>query len=386
MGEGTEDMPFKKGGRLLGAALTVVAVCLASFFALTSVSYAQGEGTLAIPGFTQWKGSELSPDCRYIIVAEDPTEDSDDVFALYLSDEGETQGPGSLNTKGVVSAQLTVADGELSVTHLLDGSTLTVDDLLLTVEKDGNAYSFKSAATGNWLRLKDNMTTDVEADKGTFTISQSNGDATIDCVQNDRYLEFNVNGGPGQFSNAQTDFWGPASTQADYAINIYVYNADMTFGAKPTGTTDDQPITNGILGSQKFRIPSMTTLADGSIVAGADVRWNHNADSAGNLDTVVTRSADDGDTWSWEVVNYFRDYADNSNRETNSASFIDSALVQGSDGTIYLLSDACPANVGLQAGVCGNTSTGFDQDDNPLLMKGRPAPLPPRMPPSTSTM
>ena len=41
--------------------------------------------------------------------------------------------------------------------------------------------------------------------------------------------------------------------------------------------------------SNSYRIPSMVTLADGTIVAAADIRWNTTYDGGG-LDTLVARS------------------------------------------------------------------------------------------------
>ena len=63
---------------------------------------------------------------------------------------------------------------------------------------------------------------------------------------------------------------------------------------KPSnGTTSGQPFAAGTGGSQNFRIPAMVTLDDGTIIAAADARWNTSAD-AGGLDTIVSRSSDNG--------------------------------------------------------------------------------------------
>ena len=65
----------------------------------------------------------------------------------------------------------------------------------------------------------------------------------------------------------------------------------------PDGTTTS---------SQSYRIPAMVTLADGTIVAAADIRWNTTYDGGG-LDTLVARSADGGATWTYKVANYLGD-------------------------------------------------------------------------------
>ena len=93
---------------------------------------------------------------------------------------------------------------------------------------------------------------------------------------------------------------------------------------KPSdGTTSGQPFAAGTGGSQNFRIPAMVTLADGTIVAAADARWDTTAD-AGGLDTIVSRSSDNGTTWNYTFANYLGDNGNSYVKE--SATFIDPAL------------------------------------------------------------
>ena len=54
------------------------------------------------------------------------------------------------------------------------------------------------------------------------------------------------------------------------------------------GVTAGHPFPKGTGGSTSFRIPAMITLADGTIVAAADARWNTTYDGGG-LDTIVSR-------------------------------------------------------------------------------------------------
>ncbi len=51
-------------------------------------------------------------------------------------------------------------------------------------------------------------------------------------------------------------------------------------------------------GSLHYRIPAIVTAADGSLVAAADKRWDALNDLASHLDVMVTRSTDNGKTWS----------------------------------------------------------------------------------------
>ena len=115
---------------------------------------------------------------------------------------------------------------------------------------------------------------------------------------------------------------------------------------KPSdGQTSGQPFAAGTGGSQNFRIPAIVTLDDGTIVAAADARWNTSAD-AGGLDTIVSRSSDNGANWNYTFANYLGDNGNVYVKE--SATFIDPALA--TDGsTIYMLADLFPGGVALNS-------------------------------------
>lgn len=117
----------------------------------------------------------------------------------------------------------------------------------------------------------------------------------------------------------------------------------------PCCAAGGQPFAEGSAGVERFRIPALITLKSGRLLASADARYGHGTDSPANIDTVVSYSDDNGKNWSKPVkVNYFSD-VDNGNNEkvvTASASFIDSALCEDSDGKVYLITNACPAFIG----------------------------------------
>ncbi len=120
---------------------------------------------------------------------------------------------------------------------------------------------------------------------------------------------------------------------------------DSGAGYPPGGVNrNHMPFAAGNGGSRFFRIPALWTLDDGSLLAASDARWNHVCDGA-NLDTIVSRSADGGQTWTYRFANYFGDSADAFSQY--AASFIDPALAQGKDGTVYLLTDVWPGSVAL---------------------------------------
>ena len=118
--------------------------------------------------------------------------------------------------------------------------------------------------------------------------------------------------------------------------------------------------------SQSYRIPSMVTLDDGTIVAAADIRWNTTYDGGG-LDTLVARSTDGGKTWKYTVANYLGDNGNEYNAQ--SSTFIDPSLLVAKDGkTVYMLVDLYAYGVSLN-GLWGEysqpaTDTGFDSNGN----------------------
>ena len=131
----------------------------------------------------------------------------------------------------------------------------------------------------------------------------------------------------------------------------------------------DQPFDHKEYGSERNRIPALYTLNDGSVMAGADIRYAHGSDSPNNIDIAVAISKDGYNDWDYVMVNHFDDYADTVT-STDSASFIDSVIVQSSTGRIFMLADAQPSECGyLQA----KTGTGYCEIDGKkylLLTKG----------------
>lgn len=105
----------------------------------------------------------------------------------------------------------------------------------------------------------------------------------------------------------------------------------------------ENPFEAGTLGSKLYRIPAIMTLNDGSVMAAADMRYNHGSDSPNNLDTLVAVSKDGYTDWQHTVVNYFDDYADDATDKA-SASFIDSVIAQSKKtGRIFMVTDAYPS-------------------------------------------
>lgn len=122
-------------------------------------------------------------------------------------------------------------------------------------------------------------------------------------------------------------------------------------------STTGQPMNGRTGGSENFRIPAIITLQNGWLMAAADARWGTGGDGGG-LDTIVSISKDNGDTWEYSFPIYFPDsdgYAGN-----QATTIIDPALIQGSDETIYLIADVNPTGVTTMGGFkMPGTGTGY---------------------------
>ncbi len=87
-------------------------------------------------------------------------------------------------------------------------------------------------------------------------------------------------------------------------------NGDESYNLVTTSAAGDRTILLGHVhlfkqntaGSLHYRIPALITAADGSLVAAADKRWDALNDLAAHLDVVVTRSTDNGKTWSAPIT------------------------------------------------------------------------------------
>lgn len=125
-----------------------------------------------------------------------------------------------------------------------------------------------------------------------------------------------------------------------------------------------QPFNDKQFGSERNRIPALYTLSDGSVIAGADMRYGHGSDSPNNIDIAVALSKDGYADWEYVMVNSFDDYSAELT-EKESASFIDSTIVQSETGRIFMLADAYTAGGGyLQS----KTGTGYAEIDGKKRM------------------
>lgn len=132
-----------------------------------------------------------------------------------------------------------------------------------------------------------------------------------------------------------------------------------------------QPFNSKEFSSERNRIPALYTLNNGSVIAGADMRYGHGADSPNNIDIAVAVSKNGYADWEYTMVNYFDDYAD-AVTEKESASFIDSTIVQSKKtGRIFMLADADPAGCGYLQSKTGTGFAKINGKKHMLLTKGK---------------
>lgn len=117
--------------------------------------------------------------------------------------------------------------------------------------------------------------------------------------------------------------------------------------------TKGGPFPEGTGGSQHFRIPAISTMADGGLIAVADARYDRlsgdgSSPDGGGLDTIASISHDGGKTWHYSFPIYFPDSAQNAGNL--ASTIIDPGLIVGPDGTIYCIADVNPTGVTTMGG------------------------------------
>lgn len=144
--------------------------------------------------------------------------------------------------------------------------------------------------------------------------------------------------------------------------------AGSSEASKPAdGTTQGRPFVSDNP-SHWYRIPSMVTLDDGTVVAAADARWDGGMDGGGN-DVITARSTDNGDTWSYTWAGYYGDNGNEFNKA--STSYCDSNIA--TDGkNLYMLSTFFASGVainGTSANAQPSKDTGLDSQGRLLLAR-----------------
>lgn len=113
--------------------------------------------------------------------------------------------------------------------------------------------------------------------------------------------------------------------------------------------------------SSDYRIPSLLTTKEGTVIAAIDKR-NQNAADWGNIDTMIRRKEVGATKFNEGQV--ILDLADNMSSSTTSAFLIDPSMVQDKEtGRIFLLVDMFPESAGLASSNLLKTGTGYKKID-----------------------
>lgn len=76
------------------------------------------------------------------------------------------------------------------------------------------------------------------------------------------------------------------------------YTATNVSGARTILLTNSLLFSCNDLGSKNYRIPALVVAPDGSLVTATDKRWNNVYDLPNDIDILIRRSTDQGETWS----------------------------------------------------------------------------------------
>lgn len=152
--------------------------------------------------------------------------------------------------------------------------------------------------------------------------------------------------------------FGEAQTAMVYDAALTDAQIKRLAGAAPLPTR--ALFDTGYHGALSYRIPSLLTLDSGVILAGADQRVSIPNDAPNDINLVMRRSLDGGQTWE-----EMRTLLSLPGTGALGASLIDSVLVQDrSSGRVICLVDQFPGGIGQPNAVVG---TGFDTQGRRVL-------------------
>ena len=152
--------------------------------------------------------------------------------------------------------------------------------------------------------------------------------------------------------------FGEAQTAMIYDAGLTDAQIKRLAGAAPLPTR--ALFDTGYHGAESYRIPSLLTLDSGVVLAGADQRVSIPNDAPNDINLVMRRSLDGGQTWE-----EMRTLLWLPGTGALGASLIDSVLVQDrSTGRVICLVDQFPGGIGQPNAAVG---TGFDEQGRRVL-------------------
>ena len=282
--------------------------------------------------------------------------DSGEVYAIYTNEDdagGSNRILYHTGTGKTDKVTASVSGDELALNGGFDASRQ-----LWTITAVEGGYTVQSVDSGHYLDLSQASTSNfaTSAEVVVLTINFDGETGLYTIASGDSYLSFNSSGNT-VFLTGSTGYGLRFFKQTEVAADT-VEREELI---PQPGTTQGEPFAPGTGGSNNFRIPSIITLDSGRIVAAIDARWNHLGDACA-LDTIVSYSDDGGETWNYSFPNYFGDSVDS--KQANATAFIDPVMIQGNDGTIYLMVDLFPGGVALNtAPMAPAKSSGYVEID-----------------------
>lgn len=140
--------------------------------------------------------------------------------------------------------------------------------------------------------------------------------------------------------------------------DVTVSELDLTNAYK----TEEKPLFySGYEKSNDYRIPSLLTTKEGTVIAAVDKR-NQHASDWGDIDTMIRRK--EAGAKDFDEGKVILDLVDNRSGEANSAFLIDPSMVQDEEtGRIYMLVDMFPESTGLWASELIKAGTGYKKID-----------------------
>ena len=289
------------------------------------------------------KVEELTSGGRYVIVSGTTDQDHHNKYLHHTKDDNKTNHC-TIDNPGEV-----IADAE-DYALQFKGTQAHY----WRIEKSGDGYTIQSCTSDgkylNYGTAGQFQQVPMTADSAVFQLTpgeNSKWQVTWQANGVKTYFAYNAKWG------AQTEPYGVyIYKEGKKSTDIPVLESDeglLKAGADQVekGTTPDQPFAPGTAGSNLFRIPALITLDNGWLFAAADARYATSGDGGG-LDTIVSISKDNGATWEYSMPIFFPDsdgYAGN-----KATTVIDPIVVQGGNGTIYVMADANPTGVTTMGG------------------------------------
>lgn len=291
---------------------------------------------------------------------------------LYNSDGRTNQSGATVSSDGQLSPGTNGNNVLWKVTKVNDGK-YTIQG---TLSGNGAGYFPSSGNTANTqLSL-----TSESSSIGQFTITKVDGGYQLQAEEG-KYITFHdtKNSSTHWYIGATSDYTtGTTSSTLRFfkETTTKPLTADELRPAGGTSTVADRPFPDGDGAVPYFyRIPALVRLENGAhqdrIVAMADARWTMYQDAL-NIDTIISYSDDNGQTWHYSYPNFFGD-TELTSHASRAAVFIDPVLAQDKNGNLYLMADAFPAGVATDGASAQKPqdTTGFAEIEHGGVTKKR---------------